>query len=198
MLCNVKQRGGNLYLCRFKYVCLDQEFCFKNLYVCFWEIGEHRNFFSNFRDIDRFSISKYTSCPNFAKNIDFWGSYVIFRFSDLQVHWPGFMEIAVGTFQSKAARDFKFWHFMPYMMLKVANYWASRKISSLRKIALPHQDRVKAIFGSSHLWIYEIKLCLLQAWVDCFRLDLDLRGKTAHIRSPLSLSFLDFEWVTFQ
>ena len=161
--------------------------------------------FPNFCEIDRFVMSKYTSCPNFVKKYWFLRKlrhFPFFRFTStltrIYGNSSGYLLEKSSNFWSKAARDFKFCHFMPYMMLKVANYWASRKISSLCEIALPHRDRVKAIFGSSHLWIYEIKLCLLQAWVDCFRLDLDLRGKTAHIRSPLSLSFLDFEWVTFQ
>ena len=55
-------------------------------------------------------------------------------FTNLQEYWAGFTKIAVGTFQqkavtwSKAARAFKFCHFMPYMMhLEVTNYWGSRK-----------------------------------------------------------------------
>ena len=117
--------------------------------------------FSNFCEIDRFVVSKYTSCSNFVKNIDFWGSYIIFRFyrftrtlTRIYGNRTGYLSEKSCNFWSKEARAFKFGHLMRNMMhLKVTNYWDSRKIFSMCKIENaaggaklhpPPQDRVNA------------------------------------------------------
>ena len=99
--------------------------------------------FSNFCEIYRFEMSRYTSCPNFVKK--YWFLRKLHHFSFLPIYKnidQDFTKIAVGSFQknsskfwSKATRVFKFCHYMPYMMyLKVTNYCGSRKIFSMCKI----------------------------------------------------------------
>ena len=74
----------------------------------------------------------------FVKEYWFWGSCVIFRF--YRFTWTltriyenrRYLSRKSCNFWSKAARAFKFCHFMSYIMhLKFTNFWGSRKISSM-------------------------------------------------------------------
>ena len=151
-------------------MCLEREFCWeicKNV-ILFVKIGNFFRF-SNFFDIDRLVISKYTSLSKFRSKILIFMKVMPFSvFTDLRGHWPGIRKIAVGTLQknvrTKAARAFTFCHFKPYVMyLKVTNYWGCRKISicvnwNAKGIAKLHHHPTAPVIITNHTFSKSIRL----------------------------------------
>ena len=151
-------------------MCPHREFRSKS-FIFSWKIEKLRKI-GNVLNFSIILIEINWSCQNalpvqiLFKNINFWGIYVVYylkkftrTLNRIYKSRNRYLSEKSCDFWSKAARAFKFGHFMPNMMhLKVSNYWGSRKIFSMCKIenaaggAKLHPPGIGLIFQSSPIF----------------------------------------------